>query len=117
MTTALPQVDLAVLRVVLQRLTELDGDVHGVTDAVLDHLPYVDAGAAAPTISDIGNGVVEAFTLLTESLEESERQVASAISATAQAATGSPLAPAQPAVERPSVIDLTALERLDRAVR
>ena len=39
MTTALPQVDPAVLRVVLQRLTELDAEVHGVTDTVLDHLP------------------------------------------------------------------------------
>ena len=98
MTTARPQVDPAVLRVVLQRLTELDAEVHGVTDAVLDHLPYVDAGAAAPTISDIGNGLIDAFTTLTDSLAETERLV-------------------RPAADRPTVIDLTAVESLDRAVR
>ena len=49
MTTLGPRVDAAQLRVVLQRLSELDAEVHGVTDTVLDYLPYVDAGAATET--------------------------------------------------------------------
>jgi hypothetical protein len=98
MITARPEVDPAVLRVVLQRLNELDAEVHGVTDTVLDHLPYVDAGLAAPTIADVGNGLIDAFTMLTDSLGETERLVSSA-------------------GQRPAVIDLTAVADLDRAVR
>jgi hypothetical protein len=98
MTTARPEVDPAVLRVVLQRLNELDAEAHGVTDTVLDHLPSVDAGVAAPTISDVGNGLIDAFTTLAESLGETERLVSSA-------------------GQRRVVIDLTAVEAFDRAVR
>lgn len=98
MTTARPEVDPAVLRVVLQRLNELDAEVHCVTDAVLDHLPYVDAGVAAPTISDVGNGLIDAFTMLADSLGETERLVSSA-------------------GQRRVVIDLTAVKDLDRAAR
>ena len=44
MPTAPTPVDPAVLRVLLRRLTELEVEAHGVTDAVLGHLP--DAGPA-----------------------------------------------------------------------
>ena len=98
MMTARPEVDPAVLRVVLQRLNELDAEVHGVTDTVLDHLPYVDAGVAAPTISDVGNGLIDAFTMLAES-------------------SARPSAWPAPAGQRRVVIDLTAVEAFDRAVR
>jgi hypothetical protein len=98
MTTAGPRVDPAVLRVVLQRLTELDAEVHGVTDTVLDYLPYVDAGAAADAIADVGDGLVDAFALLAESLSDTQRLVSDAR-------------------QRPVEIDLTTIEKLDRAAR
>jgi hypothetical protein len=98
MTTLGPRVDAAQLRVVLQRLTELDAEVHGVTDTVLDYLPYVDAGAATETLADVGNGLVDAFALLADRLSETERLVGNEH-------------------QRPQEIDLTAMDKLDRAVQ
>ncbi len=98
MTTLDPRVDAAQLRVVLQRLTELDTEVHGVTDIVLDYLPYVDAGAATETLSDVGNGLVDAFALLADRLGETERLVGEER-------------------RRPLEINLTAMDKLDRAVQ
>jgi formate-dependent phosphoribosylglycinamide formyltransferase (GAR transformylase) len=101
MTTARSQVDPAVLRVVLQRLSELDLEVQSVTDIVLDQLPYVDAGAAQPTVTDVAATVVDAFVTLADSLGET-RQLTSDPSM---------------AVDRPLEIDLRVVHDLHRAAR
>jgi phage-related protein len=100
MTTAHSDVDPAVLRLVLQRLSELDAEVRAVTDIVLDHLPYVDAGAAQTTVSDVGAGVVDAYVTLDDSLGETR------------------LLASDPAgQERPIEIDLRVVRDLDWAAR
>lgn len=85
------EVDPAVLRLLLRRLTELEGEAHGVTDSVLGHVPYAGPGIPDTTLTEVGTALVEAFSTLGDSLGETRRT----------------LAEAHPeAVEPPAVIDL-----------
>jgi hypothetical protein len=100
MPTSRSNVDPAVLRLLLRRLTELEGEAHGVTDTVLGHVPYAGPGIPDATIAEVGTALVDAFSTLGDSLGQ----------------TGRVLADAQ---EPPAEIDLTVvhLNVYDQAAR
>src|SRR3954447_10096439 len=71
-------VDPAVLRLLLRRLTELEGEAHGVTDTVLGHVPYAGPGIPDATIAEVGTALVDAFSTLGDSLGQTRRVLADA---------------------------------------
>jgi hypothetical protein len=76
MPTAPTPVDPAVLRVLLRRLTELEVEAHGVTDAVLGHLPDAGPAMAETTVIDLASGLVDAFSGLADSVARTRRTLA-----------------------------------------
>jgi hypothetical protein len=98
MTTRATEVDPAVLRALLRRLGELEDEAHGVTDAVLNHLPYAGPGMAEVTVAEVGAALVDAFSHLADSVTETRRAVTASS-------------------ERYVDVDLTVVRDLDRLAR
>jgi len=100
------QVDPAVLRLLLRRLTELEGEAHGVTDTVLGHVPYAGPGIPDATIAEVSTALVDAFSTLGDSVGQTRHLLAGA----ADAAHGT---------ERRAEIDLRVirLDAYDEAAR
>jgi hypothetical protein len=86
--------DSEAFRPVLLRLALLDAEVQAVTQTVLEELPALEAGPAQQTLSDIGDALVDAFSTLADSLEETHRLAGGRV--------------------RPRDIDLTVVRPLDR---
>src|ERR1700710_932969 len=78
MPTAPTPVDPAVLRVLLRRLTELEGEAHGVTDTVLGHVPYAGPGIPDATIAEVGTALADAFSPRGASIGQTRRVLADA---------------------------------------
>jgi hypothetical protein len=75
MPTGPTEVDPSVLRALLRRLSELEGEAHGVTDAVLGHLPYAGPGIADATVREVGADLVDAFSRLADSVAVTRRSL------------------------------------------
>ena len=78
MPTGPGDVDPEVLRVLLRRLTDLEGEAHGVTDTVLGHLPYAGPGIPDATMAEVGTGLVDAFSTLGDSIGLTRRALVAA---------------------------------------
>ncbi|MDP9221240.1 MAG: hypothetical protein M3P23_12005 [Actinomycetota bacterium] len=76
MPSAPTPVDPAVLRVLLRRLSELEVEAHGVTDAVLGHLPHAGPAMAEATVTDLAAGLADAFSGLADSVAQTRRALA-----------------------------------------
>ena len=72
------QVDPAVLRLLLRRLTELEGEAHGVTDTVLGHVPYAGPGIPDATVAEVSTALVDAFSTLGDSVGQTRHLLAGA---------------------------------------
>jgi hypothetical protein len=69
-------VDPALLRALLRRLSELEGEANGVTDIVLGHLPEPGPGLAETTVTEVSSGLVGSFSTLADSVAQTRRIVA-----------------------------------------
>jgi hypothetical protein len=98
MPTAPAQVDPAVLRLVLRRLSELESEASGVADVVLGYRPDAGPGIADVTVSEVASGLTDAFSTLADSVALTRRSL-----------TGSH--------RRYADVDLTVVRDLDGAVR
>src|SRR6476646_7907931 len=83
MPFGLTEVDPAVLRLLLRRLTELEGEAHGVTDTVLSHVPYAGPGIPDTTIAEVGTALVDAFSTLGDSIGQTRLALTDAHARTA----------------------------------
>jgi hypothetical protein len=75
MPTASPPVDPAVLRLLLRRLSELEGEANGVTDVVLGYRPDAGPGIADVTVAEVAAGVTDAFSTLADTVALTRRSL------------------------------------------
>jgi hypothetical protein len=78
MPTGPLEVDPAVLRLLLRRLSELEGEAHGVRDVVLGYLPDAGPDIAQATLAEVSVGLSDAFDTLAESVAQTRRSVTGA---------------------------------------
>jgi hypothetical protein len=75
MPTAPAEVDPAVLRILLRRLNELEGEANGVADVVLGYRPNAGPGIAEVTVSEVAAGLTDAFSTLADSMAMTRRSL------------------------------------------
>jgi hypothetical protein len=73
MPSGVTQVDPTLLRVLLRRLSELETEAHGVTEAVLQYLPDAGPGIAQATVAEVASGLTDAFDTLASSVALTRR--------------------------------------------